>query len=254
MIGLFGGVYSNHLALEAVLGDAARRGVSSIRCLGDVGGSGPHPERAIAILREREIPTVQGNYDDSVGHGLEDCGCGYTDPRDDHFAAIAYAYTLARTGEGSRAWLRALPQSARIDWEGRRLLLAHGSPRRVNEFLWESRSPDGFLERMLDETGADVLAVTHTGIPWTRVLPSGRLVVNVGAIGRPPNDGKTEVPYAILDGGRAEIVRVAYDHERMAREIVDEGLPAEFAESLRSGWWTTCMECLPAKERAAGRW
>jgi diadenosine tetraphosphatase ApaH/serine/threonine PP2A family protein phosphatase len=254
LIGLFGGVYSNHLALEAVLDDAGRRGIERAICLGDVGGSGPRPDRSIEILRARGVETVQGNYDDSVGHAREDCACGYTDPRDEAYASIAYAYTLANTSEPGRAWLRSLPASIRFEHAGRSVLLCHGSPRQTNEFLWESRSPDAFLERLAADSGADVVAVTHTGIPWVRRLPSGRLFVNVGAIGRPPNDGDPSVPYAILSADDVRIVRVGYDHERMAGEIAQVGLPAEFAESLRTGWWTTCVECLPAKERALGRW
>ena len=46
---------------------------------------------------------------------------------------------------------------------------------------------------------------------------------------------------------------VAYDHERLAREMREERLPAEFVETILTGWWTTCLEILPAKERARGR-
>jgi hypothetical protein len=136
--------------------------------------------------------------------------------------------------------------------------MAHGSPRRVNEFLWETTTPDGFVARMLDQHGADVLLVTHSGLPWQRRLGDGRLVVNVGAIGRPANDGRTDVWYAVIteraDQVSAELVTVAYDHERLAAEMRAEGLPAEFIATIETGWWTTCLEILPAKERARGRY
>ena len=93
-VAVFGGVYSNHLALEAVLADARGQGADTVLCLGDVGGFGPHPDRAADCLRQSDAVVLQGNYDDSVGHGLEDCQCGYTDPRDNHFARLSYAYTL----------------------------------------------------------------------------------------------------------------------------------------------------------------
>ena len=48
-------------------------------------------------------------------------------------------------------------------------------------------------------------------------------------------------------------VPVAYDHEALAREMRDEELPEEFVETILSGWWTTCLEILPGKERARGR-
>jgi predicted phosphodiesterase len=252
----FGGIYSNWLALEAAIADAKRRGAEALYCLGDLGGFGPNPDRAIEILRNARIVTVQGNYDDSVGNGKEDCGCGYTDPRDNHFARISYAYTLEHTSRVHRPWLASLPRRVAFEAEGKRYVLVHGSPRQQNEFLWESATPDGLIEQLASDAGADVLLCTHTGIHWQRRLPSGKRVVNVGALGRPANDGRTEVWYAILDTDRAEpfeLVAVAYDHLRLAVEMRAERLPEEFVETILSGWWTTCLEILPARERLRGR-
>ncbi|MCS6915882.1 MAG: metallophosphoesterase family protein [Myxococcales bacterium] len=255
---VFGGVYSNHLALEAVLKDAARRGAEAVYCLGDLGGFGPHPDRVFPILLDHGVHVLQGNYDYAIGHGLPDCGCGYTDPRDNHYARLSYNYTRARTSERWWPYLRSLPPLIRTEWAGQRVLMAHGSPRRVNEFLWESTSPDAFLRRLLRDHQADVLLVSHSGLPWQRRLPGeqGGLVVNVGAIGRPANDGRTEVWYALLTVDtevRAELVPVAYDEERLAHEMRQEGLPQEFVETILTGWWTTCLEILPPRERSRGR-
>ena len=252
----FGGIYSNWLALEAAITDAKRRGAEALYCLGDLGGFGPHPDRAIEILREARIVTVQGNYDDSVGNGKIDCGCGYTDPRDNHFARISYEYTLEHTSQAHRPWLASLPPRVAFEVEGKRYALVHGSPRQQNEFLWESASPDALLEKLASDAAADVLLCTHTGIPWQRRLPSGRRVANVGALGRPANDGRTEVWYALLDTVRAEpfeLVPVAYDHLGLAAEMRAERLPEEFVETILTGWWTTCLEILPARERLRGR-
>jgi predicted phosphodiesterase len=251
-----GGIYSNERALRAALADATARAVDSIWCLGDLGGFGPHPDRAIEALREARVPTLRGNYDESIGNDRSDCGCGYSDPIDNHFAQIAYDYTAARTSPAHKLWLRELPPQHRLEIEGRRLLLCHGSPRKTNEFLWETTSSDAFLEWLCETHAADVILCTHTGLPWHRALPSGRHVVNVGAIGRPANDGRAEVVYAELAIGgdvSVEYRRVAYDHEALAREMEAEGLPAEFVETIRTGWWTTCLENLPAKERMRGR-
>ena len=258
-VALFGGVYSNHLALEATLEDARSTGAEAIYCLGDLGAFGPHPDRTCEIVREEGIPVVQGNYDHSLGHDLDDCRCGYTDPRDNWFAALSYRYTYANTSPDHRAWMRELPEGLRIRLGDRRVFLCHGSPRHQNEFLWETGSSDHFLEHLLDSAQADVLCVTHTGLPWTRRLPSGRRIVNVGAIGRPANDGDPRVVYALLhldecDEPAVEWHRVAYDHEGLAGEMRSEGLPEEFVETILTGWWTTCLEVLPMKERARGRY
>jgi hypothetical protein len=135
----------------------------------------------------------------------------------------------------------------------------HGSPRRVNEFLWESTTPDPFLTRLFTDYEADIILCTHTGIHWQRQLSDGRRIVNVGAIGRPPNDGQTTVRYALLtiypesSQVKCEMLPVVYDHERLAYEMRKEQLPEEFVETILTGWWTTCLEILPARERVRGR-
>lgn len=256
-IAVFGGVYNNHHALAALLEDPAVRRAEAVYCLGDLGGFGPHPEKVRPLLEAGGVLGVQGNYEESLAAGREDCNCGYTDPRDNEFADISYRYTAARCSPGLRAWMGAWPKRRRVRLGKRELLLVHGSPRRVNEFLFASTSPVPFLEVLCDEERCDGLLCTHTGLPWHRRLPSGRDVVNVGVIGRPANDGATDVWYATLEatprGLDTRLRTLAYDHQALAREMRAEELPEEFVETILTGWWTTCLEILPAKERAASR-
>jgi predicted phosphodiesterase len=261
-VALFGGLYSNYLALGAAIADARRRGVDAMYCLGDLGAFGPHPDRVFPLLYEHGVACVRGNYDDSIGRAFGDCQCGYTDERDNHFAQISYAYTLANTSQEHLARLRTLPGEIRFELGGRRVLLCHGSPRRTNEFLWESTTSTHFLDALATEYDADVICATHTGIKWQRALANDRLFVNVGVLGRPENDGTTRVWYTMLDVAppersrprplRAKFVPVEYDHCRLAAEMRAERLPAEFVETILTGWWTTCLEILPAKERRRG--
>lgn len=256
-VALFGGIYNNALALEAVLEDLHRREVEAAFCLGDLGGFGPHPDRVFPLLREGNVVTLRGNYDHSLARGLEDCGCGYADPRDNWFAQVSYDYTFQATSEENKRWLGTLPTAVRLRLGPHGVHLCHGSPRRMNEFLWESTTPDGLLRWFFEDDDADILCFTHTGIKWHRTLAEGRHAVNVGVIGRPENDGTPRVWYTILRTGpevAVEFVPVEYDHERLAWEMEEEGLPAEFVETVRTGWWTTCMEILPAKERKRGKY
>ena len=256
-IAVFGGIYNNHLALEAAIADARQRGCEQLYCLGDLGAFGPHPDRVFPLLVENKVATLQGNYDNSIGNDLPDCQCGYTDPRDNYFARLSYEYTYNHTSPQWKAWMKALPGKLTIDRGGKRVLMVHGSPRKMNEFLWESTTPTHFLEKLCNDFQADVILATHTGIHWKRELPGGRLFANVGVLGRPENDGKANVWYTIIESNGTQgvtFVPVAYDHERLASEMKQEGICPEFIETIRTGWWTTCMEILPAKERRRGRY
>ena len=254
-VAVFGGIYSNAHALEALLEDAGRRGAQAIYCLGDFGGFGPDPERVWSLLEAGGVRSIQGNYEESLASGHTDCNCGYADPRDNHFADLSYRYTEQNCSAGFKAYMGSLPSRRRVRIGTRELLLVHGSPRRINEFLFESTSSMPFLEVLCANEAADGFLCTHTGLHWHRALPSGRDVVNVGVIGRPANDGNTEVWYTMLSASGesldVEFVPLAYDHQALADHMRREHLPEEFVETVLTGWWTTCLEILPARERAA---
>ncbi len=260
-IAVFGGIYSNYLALEAALADVHKRGIRDVYCLGDLGAFGPHPDRVFPLLKEHGVHCIQGNYDNSIANELPDCRCGYTDPRDNHFARVSYAYTYANTSAANRAWMKELPGERRLQLGRYRLLLCHGSPRRTNEFLWQSTTSTHFLEHLAETYQADVILATHTGIKWRRELAGenreiDRHFVNVGVLGRPENDGRANVWYAIITAVpdfTVEFVPVEYAHEKLATEMRHENLPEEFVSTILTGWWTTCLEILPAKERRRGK-
>src|SRR5437867_4289188 len=256
-LAFLGGIYSNYHALRAALDDIDRRGVDATYFLGDLGAFGPFPDRVPELLIERGIRGIQGNYEESLSSGATDCNCGYTDPRDNFYAQISYDYTAERTSAPYKRWMGELPKSMRLEYGGLRILLSHGSPRKINEFLWRSTSPDPFLRRMCDDYEADVIVCTHSGLHWHKQLADGRPVINAVVMGRPANDGRTNVWYTLLtirkESVEVEFVPIEYDHAALAREMRAEKLPDEVIATIESGWWTTCLEILPAKERAAGR-
>jgi pyruvate-formate lyase-activating enzyme/predicted phosphodiesterase len=251
-----GGVYANPDALWRMVADARRRGCDRIICLGDLGGFGAEPDEVFPALVQNGIECIAGNYDLAIGSGAEDCGCGYSDPRDNEYAQVMYDLTRERTSPEFAAWMRDLPLELRERVDGVDVHCVHGSPLAVNDFFWESL-PEHEARRRVAASGADLLLCTHTGIPWQRRI-SGTLVVNVGTLGRSANDGTRRGWYAVVDleGGqaRAELIPVSFDWMSHAAGMRQAGLPEPFAQSVESGWWTTCLEVLPARERSRGRY
>ena len=75
-------IHGNLPALEAALERIEDLGVERIYCGGDLVGYGPHPNEVCALIEERGIPTIYGNYDYAIARDLEDCGCAYITPED----------------------------------------------------------------------------------------------------------------------------------------------------------------------------
>lgn len=255
-LALIGGVYNNYIAFEEAVKDAKLKGVDGIYCLGDLGAFGPYPDRVFPIIHDNNIKVIQGNYDHSVGNGLNDCQCGYTDPRDNYFAKLSYDYTFKNTSAENKIFLKNLPKEIRLNIYDKEILLCHGSPRRTNEFLWESTTSSHFLAKLFKDFNADIILGTHTGINWHRFIDN-KLFANVGVIGRPENNGHTNVSYTILNIDRdkyfTEYISFEYDYRRLCNEMKEENIPEPFIETILTGWWTTCLEILPAKERIKGK-
>jgi putative phosphoesterase len=207
--------------------------VNAVYCGGDLVGYGPHPNEVCRLIEEREIPTIYGNYDYAIGRDQEDCGCAYRDQHDRELGQRSIEWTLEHTDERSKAFMRGLPFDLRFDLGGRRVRLVHGSPRKVNEYLFADK-PARTFERIAAGADCDVLVFGHTHQPWINDY-GGVLFVNCGSVGK-PKDGDPRAAFALLDtdgdGVRASIERIEYDADAVAREVAAVGLPDEYGEKL----------------------
>ncbi len=129
--------------------------------------------------------------------------------------------------------MRELPFDLRFEVGATAVHLVHGSPRKVNEYLFEEK-PASLYERLARAEEAETLVFGHTHRPWVREH-EGVLFVNCGSVGK-PKDGDPRAAFAVLRPGEAHldvaIERVVYDAETVAREVVAAGLPGEYAEKL----------------------
>jgi putative phosphoesterase len=234
-VAIFSDVHGNLPALDAVLADSRERCVDAVYCLGDLVGYGASPNEVIARVRDGRIPTIVGNYDDGVGHDRDECGCAYREEAQRRLGDESLRWTRAHVTPENKAFLRALPFEIRLEIGGRRVLLVHGSPRKLNEYLFEDR-PDASFARLAAASAADVIVFGHTHLPYTKSVDDVWFV-NVGSVGK-PKDGDWRACYAILDPAStppAVFVRVPYDVQRAAAAIRASDLPDEFAADVETG-------------------
>jgi putative phosphoesterase len=227
-------IHANLPALEACREAIRAIGVDAVYCGGDLVGYGPHPNEVCRLIEERGIPTIYGNYDFAIARDFTDCGCAYVDQHDRELGQRSVDWTLSHTDRASKDFMRGLPFDLRFPLGDQRVRLVHGSPRKVNEYLFEGK-PQKTFERIAAIADCDVLAFGHTHKPWIHSY-GDVLFVNCGSVGK-PKDGDPRAAFAVLEldsEGKvsASVERVPYDAASVAREVAAAGLPGEYAEKL----------------------
>lgn len=254
-IALFSDIHANLPALEAFFVSVEKQKPDAIYCLGDLVGYNIWPNEVIDEIRKRGIPCIAGNYDFGIGRRSDDCGCAYKTDEEKAMGKISISYTNEVVKDDERAYLRTLPAHIRVEFQLNQdkinLLLVHGSPRKINEYLFEDRDEKSLL-RIMEQADADVMCFGHTHKPYHRVLPSVETVnphfrhaINIGSVGK-PKDGDPRGGYVLLhlnehssihdkESVRVEFVRFDYDVEKAAKAVENSPLPDEYAGMLRAG-------------------
>ncbi len=252
-IAFFSDIHANLPALEAVLADIDNQKPDFVYCLGDLVGYNIWPNEVAQAIRERGIPTIAGNYDEGIGLSSDDCGCAYKTDEEKANGAVSISFTNEIVKDETRKYLRNLPRHMSLKFENNaesiHLLMVHGSPRRINEYLFEDR-PEKSLMRILEEAGADIMLFGHTHKPYHRILSyekngktAYRHAINIGSVGK-PKDGDPRACYVIMtideslsnfrnDSVRTEFRRIDYNVEKAATAVEESRLPDAYAEALR---------------------
>jgi len=253
-IALFSDIHANLPALEAFFKDVERRNTDAIYCLGDLVGYNVWPNEVIDEIRRRGIPTIAGNYDFGIGRSSDECGCAYKSDEEKAMGKVSISYTNEAVKDEQRAYLRTLPAHIQLEYQLNEdklnLLLVHGSPRKVNEYLFEDREEKSMI-RIMEQANADIMCFGHTHQPYHRILNSGtegndyfRHAINIGSVGK-PKDNDSRGGYVILtinhdstvadkDSLEVEFIRFKYDVEKAAQAIENSPLPNEYADMLRN--------------------
>lgn len=206
-------IHANCTGLQAVLnrfGDA-----DEIWCIGDLVEYGPSPLACIDLAREHCHRVVKGNHD------VTWAGTTDTPP-----AANVWAHQW----HSARAqWLRDLPETLKVEAEGRRWLLVHATPENpLRGILWPDAGPATF-DAALAEADADVVICGHTHMAFVHDSELGR-IINAGTVGQ-PRDGDYRAQCMMIEDGTAHFARVDYDLHALEREYHQSELPADVAST-----------------------
>jgi len=232
-LAIFGDIHGNIEALRAAFRAVEGR-VDKIFHLGDLGGYAPYVNEVAAFMMAQGISGVQGNYDEAVANDREHCGCKFEDAVQEKMTTLSFEWTKKTATPETRDYLRGLPATMELSAEGKKVVLFHAAPHKNNLYWYEDR-PERFFQEMGAKTDADILVYGHTHKPYRKDF-GGKVFVNAGSVGK-PKDGDPRACVALLEvdpaSVKVEFLRVEYDVEKTAAAIIEQGLPAYFAERLR---------------------
>lgn len=254
-IALFSDIHANLPALEACFRSIDKHQPDAVYCLGDLVGYNIWANEVVNEIKKRGIPTIAGNYDYGIGRTSNECGCAYKTDQEKVDGQVSITFTNELMGGEERSFLRTLPAHIKVEFqlneEKLKLLLVHGSPRKINEYLFEDRDINSLL-RIMQDANADIMCFGHTHKPYHRVAQDSATgntryfhAINTGSVGK-PKDGNPMGGYVILhineysnvfekDSIRVEFIRFDYDVEKAASAIESSPLPNIYAEMLRKG-------------------
>ncbi len=250
---LFGGVYSNLQALEKLISIAVEEDIAPENCVctGDIVGYCAQPEETVQLFQNWGARSIQGNVEQQLYEGAEDCGCDFTvGSRCDGFSKTWYPYAKSRLSKTALDWMGELPNQIAFEYVGKSVMVVHGSSDHISEFIFAS-SPTSIKKEGFEQTGSDIITTGHCGLPFHQEIDD-RLWLNPGVIGMPANDGTPRVWYLVLQemNGKIQYTHryLEYDYQTTYQLMRENHLPLEYAETLLSGLWDN-MEILPEAEK-----
>lgn len=219
-LGILADLHGNAPALGAVLEVLRGEGIDRLLVAGDLIGYYPLVNETLDLLREWPAEVVLGNHD---AYLLGRLPCS-----DERRQAYGLDVADRLIVPEHREWLQTLPFERRLSYDGRRLLLCHGSPAGPEDYVF----PDRADWSVFSSVDADMVVLGHTHRPLARSLGSV-LIVNPGSVGQ-PRDYDRRAAYGILDTGTGVFHqrRTVYDVDTVRRAVRAYHLPAAFEDIL----------------------
>lgn len=219
-IAILSDIHSNIYALNSVLDDISSRGIKDIYCLGDLVGYNTKPNEVLNKIRTLNIPCVLGNHDENVI---------LWDKSSDN---LVIKYMHDNIDSTNMAYLKQLPKNITINIAGKSILLTHGSPNSITEYIQQNDIKKQMeLATVLNQ---DAIIFGHTHDYYHKVV-NNKIFINAGSVGR-MKDGDNRACYTIIDENlNAEFIRVNYNFEDLVDEILNSNLPNKFANVIKTG-------------------
>lgn len=239
-IAVFSDVHGNLPALEVVLKDIERRGISQKFCLGDLVDFAPWGNEVIEKIKSLNIPCLMGNHDERIAFDIPVVPLSKHSEEETNARFIAIDHSKKHITEENKKFLSELPFHLKLNYKvGEKhwnIQLVHSSLESNDTYLYESENDDIF-EDMLKDSGADVVVMGHTHLSFKKQFENNEWAVNCGSVGRSKEENRL-ASYVIftLDEEKItpEIIQLSYPIDETACGIKESGIPDYYASFLKN--------------------
>lgn len=241
-------IHGNVPALEQVMADITRRGITSVVDLGDHASGPLWPRETIDLLMGTDWIHIAGNHDRILAHDAP-ASLGLSD-----------AHARKHLDAPHLDWLRSLPPT--VTWQND-ILLCHGTPASDMAYLADTiahgrlrRATPGELVARIGGIRAKVILCGHSHTPRIVHAASGTVVINPGSVGLQAYQDSSEPPHVVecgspharyavvtIDGASCSVDHIAlpYDHTTAVKQAKKNARP-EWAVGLATGYMTAAAD------------
>jgi len=251
---VFGGVYSNLQAIQALRQKADSLGISSDNCIctGDIVAYCANPVETVLEIRDWGVHAIQGNCEESLANNLSDCGCGFDIGSScDLLSKQWYDFSTKALSVDDKLWMGELPMQLNFSLNGKRFQVIHGGVDNISRFIFKSTAISVFAKQF-SKLSCDAVIAGHCGMPFTKFI-GDKMWHNAGVIGMPANDGTPDVWYSLLTPQinheiSIQHYRLTYDFNDATLAMRHFKLAEGYARALTSGLWPS-LDILPTEEK-----
>lgn len=251
---LFGGIYSNLAALDALLLVAQKNGVPAQNCIctGDIVAYCADAEASVDRIRAFGCPAIAGNCEVQLAQNAPDCGCGFDEGSECSLLSRRwYAHAMAEVSTANKVWMGTLPDRILFTHSGTRYAVIHGGATDISRFIWpvtDDATITAEIAALVEQVGdVDHVISGHSGIPMSRSV-DGISWTNTGAIGLPDHDGSSLTHYGYLRKKGIIISNLIYDINVTVAQMEAAGLTQGYHRTIKSGYWPS-EDVLPLEMR-----
>ena len=219
-VAIISDIHGNCVALKEILKDAKQNNVDDYIFSGDLVNDLPFGNETLEIVKKYSNKVLKENKEQYLIELEQE---KYDWPQI-QFKNVLFMYN--ELTEENKAYIRNLPHTINVEYDGVKLCIAHGSPKSVEEQLHQEKRE--LLDKYTKDLDSDCLIFGHTHEKMWKEYINNKLVINAGCAGVSPYYiGKAEYIILTIENGKIiniDFRLVSYDIEIIKQKIIECGI------------------------------